>query len=1022
MEVQHIVSAGRTRTRHGQSCAGSDYDLLACLADAAAAAPLGAPAFHAAAVSKRQPIDRIAAAQPGPSSEPQFLTRRHTSGGPVSPSPPADVDVVGTSNHHFEREVRVTCNGTLGTFLIPSQTVQCHCARCAPEGATGESHGIATCDGLGAQQPPQHYQAPAITPTEFERHSGLLTAKKWRNSIRLVQGDGTITIGKWLEQHNILPRPKCSGPLGSPGLGGSGNMAALYGSGGIGADGVLHAGGAPSGNDNSHSAMCGGAGHMHGATIHAQLGRCTLPPSRYPASEYVTGEDDEYDEFAQQLGSAADGADGDGRIAGEDVDGAVDDADYEDGLYGDAAEMVASHGGRGGRRAAAHRGGRSSGAGVRTSERRGAGRSLGRPGGGSRAPAGRGQRARQAVLQRGGTLACGQQQQQQQQQQKQQPQQGRVAAISPGAAVANRGSGFGAGRDLSSQEEGEEEDGMGKGHSSSEGSPPSDDSKRRGGSGGSGEGDGSGTGDVGDSRRPGPAGAEGEHRTTEGGPDCPRRSTRHGPGAAKVLQLQQQHPYQGFREGSADDPNVQERSTRHAAAVKRLPPEYLTGAEIGPLLKRARTRPSGPVSAGGGSGSGSWGLGGGDELAALYDMAAVVAAPQVCGWRFLGASVDPAADQVLISVNINGRTYTGLLAPHQSVLAPSPPLPLPPPPTVTAPAGVRAPALAPAGSNAAAGGGGGSGGSSGVATPAALSARRLGGPGGSDGRGPTCSTGLTNTSTQGPASRLVTATATAAAMEDGEMSLPTAAAAALAEFVEPAATATAAGTVAVIVEYDIPDDGMPPDCPRCALCHRCSSPVLALPPSITSPHALSPSPSSAPGKTLVVAAVTTVAAGPGVGVESSASPETSLPAATATVTPATPQHGADPGVHGQATVTEAKLTAAVKLPAAEAEAVLGVGPVSETVYDDKPGAASGGTPAGEEAAADAAACGVTGTCAVCSSGGSTGEEGLLATDRRPSLCASSDDVKVEAAATLPPESEAAAVVPPANVKNEVDSL
>jgi hypothetical protein len=52
---------------------------------------------------------------------------------------------------------RVCCNGNTGVFSLPAQVVECHCSRCL------------TAEG----------QAAGITPTEFERHSGLLTAKKW---------------------------------------------------------------------------------------------------------------------------------------------------------------------------------------------------------------------------------------------------------------------------------------------------------------------------------------------------------------------------------------------------------------------------------------------------------------------------------------------------------------------------------------------------------------------------------------------------------------------------------------------------------------------------------------------------------------------------------------------------------------------------------------------------------------------------------------------------------------------------
>ena len=50
--------------------------------------------------------------------------------------------------------------------LIESQSVLCGCRKCS-----------ATQRSLGYTEP--------ITPTEFERHSGLINAKKWRTSIKV---------------------------------------------------------------------------------------------------------------------------------------------------------------------------------------------------------------------------------------------------------------------------------------------------------------------------------------------------------------------------------------------------------------------------------------------------------------------------------------------------------------------------------------------------------------------------------------------------------------------------------------------------------------------------------------------------------------------------------------------------------------------------------------------------------------------------------------------------------------------
>ncbi|KXZ48744.1 hypothetical protein GPECTOR_25g328 [Gonium pectorale] len=533
-----------------------------------------------------------------------------------------------------ETEVRVICNGNFGTFLLSTQAVHCHCGRCQAAGAAA--------GGPDA--------APTITPTEFERHSGLLTAKKWRNSIRLAAGDGTVTIGKWLEQHNILPRPKCNGgPLGSPGPGGSGNVGATpFGVGPGIVDGQVYPAAPSSGNDSHTGGVAAnglGCGRIDPASAPAL--RSTLPPSRYPASEYVTGEEEEYDEVGAALGVGS-GADcGGGALGGADEE---DDEDYAYG--GDGGDGLHGHGGpgRGGRRALTHRG-------ARLALSNGAGSGSGNP----RAGPGRLQQGLQRHRSR---------------------QQFSARASPGGATLLRRGPGGGsggmsaaaqfrsaaegrrpAGGGSSSQENGDGGgDGAGQqgpgGHSSSEGSPPSpsDDSKRRDGSGGSGEGDGSGTGDGGESRLPQAGADQDAHIKQEDGGD-PRRVGRNpGTGPKQQDPLQQaQHLHGSGREGTADARGPQDRSARHAATVKRMPHEYQTGPEAGPAAKRPRAaRPGGA---------------GADELAALYDAAA--AAPQVRGWRFMGPSHGPAADQVLISVHINGRTYTGLLAPQQSVPPPA---------------------------------------------------------------------------------------------------------------------------------------------------------------------------------------------------------------------------------------------------------------------------------------------------------------------------------------------------------------
>lgn len=73
-----------------------------------------------------------------------------------------------------EPTVPVTCNNNRGMFLLSSHTIYCHCADCK-----GKKN---------------------MTPTEFERHSGMATSKKWRRSIKVEDGPNCVmSIGCWLD-------------------------------------------------------------------------------------------------------------------------------------------------------------------------------------------------------------------------------------------------------------------------------------------------------------------------------------------------------------------------------------------------------------------------------------------------------------------------------------------------------------------------------------------------------------------------------------------------------------------------------------------------------------------------------------------------------------------------------------------------------------------------------------------------------------------------------------------------------
>lgn len=58
--------------------------------------------------------------------------------------------------------LNVCCNGNYGIFLLARRGVQCMCMPCQADRVT------------------QPQAAWIMSPTEFERHSGMPTAKKWR--------------------------------------------------------------------------------------------------------------------------------------------------------------------------------------------------------------------------------------------------------------------------------------------------------------------------------------------------------------------------------------------------------------------------------------------------------------------------------------------------------------------------------------------------------------------------------------------------------------------------------------------------------------------------------------------------------------------------------------------------------------------------------------------------------------------------------------------------------------------------
>jgi hypothetical protein len=57
----------------------------------------------------------------------------------------------------------VICNGNYGLYLVARRVVQCLCP---------------TCKSIARRHPNEDNYV--VSPTEFERHSGMPTAKKWR--------------------------------------------------------------------------------------------------------------------------------------------------------------------------------------------------------------------------------------------------------------------------------------------------------------------------------------------------------------------------------------------------------------------------------------------------------------------------------------------------------------------------------------------------------------------------------------------------------------------------------------------------------------------------------------------------------------------------------------------------------------------------------------------------------------------------------------------------------------------------
>ena len=92
----------------------------------------------------------------------------------AAPAPPAEQAATDAGPAGAQEEaagtpqaLNVCCNGNYGIYLIARRGVQCMCLPCQ------------------SQRAALPVAAWIMSPTEFERHSGMPTAKKWR--MRCVQ-------------------------------------------------------------------------------------------------------------------------------------------------------------------------------------------------------------------------------------------------------------------------------------------------------------------------------------------------------------------------------------------------------------------------------------------------------------------------------------------------------------------------------------------------------------------------------------------------------------------------------------------------------------------------------------------------------------------------------------------------------------------------------------------------------------------------------------------------------------------
>ena len=115
----------------------------------------------------------------------------------------ADADAAGAAGSGAPppMELNVAANGNPGVYLVERRAVRCLCAAC-----------------LEARRAHPGAAAHVISPTEFERHSGIPAAKKWRFSIKVAHaGEPEICLGRWLELRGLdqkVPKRVIGAPHG----------------------------------------------------------------------------------------------------------------------------------------------------------------------------------------------------------------------------------------------------------------------------------------------------------------------------------------------------------------------------------------------------------------------------------------------------------------------------------------------------------------------------------------------------------------------------------------------------------------------------------------------------------------------------------------------------------------------------------------------------------------------------------------------------------------------------------------